>query len=266
MPDSGTTAHKIADAIQQVNTILWIVPATRPLAISSGPVTVSLGDTRIGPDGRQMVPVLLGGGSMISGVQMTFSYDPSLMTVGEVVKTEYDGGLVWQHHAADGVYTLVGYSLEPGKGLTAAGPSFYLPVSITGEDAETSVLTLTDVQLVDRSAYGIDVTLDGVTTTVNREVALPATFSLSGATPNPFNPSTTIAYEVPEQTHITLTVYNLLGQEVVRLVDQVQAAGRYEAVWNGTNITGAGVSSGIYLYRITSGSGYSETKRMTLLK
>ena len=68
------------------------------------------------------------------------------------------------------------------------------------------------------------------------------------------------------QTHITLTVYNLLGQEVVRLVDQVQAAGRCEAVWNGTNITGAGVSSGIYLYRITSGSGYTETKRMTLLK
>ena len=52
----------------------------------------------------------------------------------------------------------------------------------------------------------------------------------------------------------------------MRLVDQLQAAGRYEAVWNGTNITGAGVASGIYLYRITSGSGYTETKRMTLLK
>ncbi|MEE2709045.1 MAG: hypothetical protein VYA69_05575 [Gemmatimonadota bacterium] len=46
----------------------------------------------------------------------------------------------------------------------------------------------------------------------------------------------------------------------------MQAAGRYEAIWNGTNIAGAGVSSGIYLYRITSGSGYTETKWMTLLK
>jgi len=53
---------------------------------------------------------------------------------------------------------------------------------------------------------------------------------------------------------------------LVRLVDQVQSAGRYEAVWNGTNITGTGVASGIYLYRITSGSGYTVTKRMTLLK
>ena len=83
---------------------------------------------------------------------------------------------------------------------------------------------------------------------------------------NLFNPSTTIAYEVPEQTHLTLTIYNLLGQEVVRLIDQVQAAGRYEAVWHGVNSRGAGVSSGIYLYRIVSGSGYTDTKRMTLLK
>ena len=100
----------------------------------------------------------------------------------------------------------------------------------------------------------------------NENNSVPVAFSLAAARPNPFNPSTTITYEVPEQTHITLTVYNVLGQEVVQLVDQVQAAGRYEAVWNGTNITGAGVSSGIYLYRITSSSGFSETKRMTLLK
>jgi hypothetical protein len=100
----------------------------------------------------------------------------------------------------------------------------------------------------------------------NEAKALPNSFALHHARPNPFNPSTTIAYEVPEQTHITLTIYNLLGQEVVRLVDQVQAAGRYEAVWHSTNGRGADVASGIYLYRITSGSGYAETKRMTLVK
>ncbi len=49
-------------------------------------------------------------------------------------------------------------------------------------------------------------------------------------------------------------------------MDQVQAAGRYEAVWHGINSRGVGVASGVYLYRITSGSGYTDTKRMTLLK
>jgi len=100
----------------------------------------------------------------------------------------------------------------------------------------------------------------------NEAKALPNSFALHHARPNPFNPSTTIAYEVPEQTHITLTIYNLLGQEVVRLMDQVQAAGRYEVVWHGVNSRGAGVASGVYLYRIVSGSGYTDTKRMTLLK
>ena len=65
---------------------------------------------------------------------------------------------------------------------------------------------------------------------------------------------------------VTLTIYNLVGQEVVRLIDGVKAAGRYEAVWHGVNSRGAGVASGIYLYRIVSGSGYVDTKRMTLLK
>ena len=134
---------------------------------------------------------------------------------------------------------------------------------------ETAVNTATKTVSATTNSFSVwslaSVTPTGIDSDNMKESA-PATFSLAHARPNPFNPSTTIAYEVPKQTHITLTVYNLLGQEVVRLVDQVQAAGRYEAVWNGTNITGAGVSSGIYLYRITSGSGYTETKRMTLLK
>ena len=200
---------------------------------------------------------------MISGLQVTFTYDPATVVIGGPVQT--GDGLIWQHHAADGVYRLVGYSMVPGTGLrVSSGPAFWLPVSVTGEDGGS--LTLTEVLMAGPAANIIAVTLGTTTAAVNRAVALPTAFSLSNATPNPFNPSTTIAYEVPEQTHITLTIYNLLGQEVVRLVDQVQAAGRYEAVWNGTNLTGAGVASGIYLYRIVSGSGYTDTKRMTLLK
>jgi flagellar hook assembly protein FlgD len=135
---------------------------------------------------------------------------------------------------------------------------------VTVRDGSPS-LTLTDIILVNPSAQRVEVT-PGETTVVVKDVSIPTSFALDDARPNPFNPSTTIAYEVPEQTHITLTVYNMLGQEVVTLMDQVQAAGRYEVVWNGTNTRGAGVASGIYLYRIVSGSGYVDTKRMTLLK
>jgi hypothetical protein len=274
MPDSGTTAHKIADAnadtyvnvadvIRQINTILGIPPVTKLVASTSGPIAVSLGDARTGPDGRQLVPVVIEGAGMISGLQATFTYDPATVVIGGPVQT--GDGLIWQHHAADGVYRLVGYSMVPGAGLSvSSGPAFWLPVTVTGEDGGS--LTLTEVLMAGPAANAVTVTLGNTTAAVNRAVALPTAFSLSNATPNPFNPSTTIAYEVPEQTHITLTIYNLLGQEVVRLMDQVQAAGRYEVVWHGVNSRGAGVASGVYLYRIVSGSGYVDTKRMTLLK
>jgi len=89
---------------------------------------------------------------------------------------------------------------------------------------------------------------------------------LTDAAPNPFNPGTTISYQVPQSAHITLAVYNLLGQEVDRLVDKVMVSGHYTAVWNGTNVQGLTVASGIYRYRLSSSTGFSETKRVILLK
>ena len=94
----------------------------------------------------------------------------------------------------------------------------------------------------------------------------PTVFSLSANRPNPFNPATTIAYDVPQQAHITLTVYNLLGQEVARLVNTVQQAGRYTITWDARNAQGQAVSSGVYLYRLSSSTGFVESRRMLLLK
>jgi hypothetical protein len=71
---------------------------------------------------------------------------------------------------------------------------------------------------------------------------------------------------VPQSAHIQPTVYNLLGREVIRLVDQVQQPGRYQITWNAHNARGALVTSGMYLYRMTSGTGYSDSRRMTWLK
>lgn len=94
----------------------------------------------------------------------------------------------------------------------------------------------------------------------------PQAYTMRQNTPNPFNPATAIVYETPQQAHITLTVYNLLGQEVIRLVDRVQAPGRYRIVWHGRNARGQSVASGVYMYRLASSTGYSETKRMTLIR
>ena len=93
----------------------------------------------------------------------------------------------------------------------------------------------------------------------------PLTFLLDQNAPNPFNPDTRIRYSVPKPSPVHLVIYNLLGQKVRTLVDQVQTAGTYEVIWNGLNVHGQSVSSGIYLYRITAGD-FQEIKKMTLLK
>jgi len=72
------------------------------------------------------------------------------------------------------------------------------------------------------------------------EVSIPSAFDLVNNHPNPFNPSTSISYDVPQQAHITLVVYNVLGQDVVRLVDEFKQPGRYIAIWQDRNLNGIG--------------------------
>ena len=95
--------------------------------------------------------------------------------------------------------------------------------------------------------------------------ALPKQFVLGQNYPNPFNPSTTIEFSVPERTHTTITVFNILGQQIKTLTDKVYPAGEYEVIWDGDDSNGKKVASGIYLYKI-SGKDFSESKKMVLLK
>ena len=85
--------------------------------------------------------------------------------------------------------------------------------------------------------------------------------------PNPFNPDTTINYRLAGNTNqeTKLVIYNAIGQEIRTLVQKVQPAGEYVVHWDGTDNLGQKVSSGIYMYHLTSGD-FSQTRRMMLLK
>jgi hypothetical protein len=98
--------------------------------------------------------------------------------------------------------------------------------------------------------------------TVNNEVTtdLPQQYTLSQNYPNPFNPSTQIQYAVPEATQVTLEVFNSLGQKVMDLVDGQKSAGYHTATFDAS-----GLSSGVYLYKLTTPS-FSQTNKMLLIK
>ncbi|HEX3072471.1 MAG TPA: T9SS type A sorting domain-containing protein, partial [Ignavibacteriales bacterium] len=90
----------------------------------------------------------------------------------------------------------------------------------------------------------------------------PFTYSLSQNYPNPFNPSTMIKYSVAEAGQVELRIYNILGQEVMTLVNEIKNAGQYEVKFNAA---GMNLSSGVYLYRIKAGS-FVQTKKLMLIK
>jgi len=83
--------------------------------------------------------------------------------------------------------------------------------------------------------------------------------------PNPFNPTTTISYNIPLDSKVSLEIYNIKGQHVKQLVSGSQPEGYYEVVWNGKDDAGKQVSSGIYYYRITA-CGKTLNKKMLMLK
>ncbi len=113
----------------------------------------------------------------------------------------------------------------------------------------------------------------GVPTAVNEMLSgIPTVYELHNNYPNPFNPSTTIQYGLPQQSNVTVKIYSILGQEVKTLVNDIQNPSYYRVVWNGTNSTGKTVGSGIYFVRITAQSSepnskpFIQVKKMLLMK
>jgi Leucine-rich repeat (LRR) protein len=94
---------------------------------------------------------------------------------------------------------------------------------------------------------------------------LPITYNLYNAYPNPFNPKTTLHYDLPEDAMVNITIYDMMGRVVKTMVNTQQNAGFKSVRWNATNDAGSPVSAGIYLYMIQAGE-FRQTKKMVLLK
>ena len=94
---------------------------------------------------------------------------------------------------------------------------------------------------------------------------IPTNFYIEGPYPNPFNPITSLRYDLPEQAQVILTIYDLIGREVIQLVNTTQEAGCRSVQWNATDSFGKPVSAGIYLYQIRAGE-FVQTRKMVLLK
>ena len=108
-------------------------------------------------------------------------------------------------------------------------------------------------------------TIDGSQLNVNDSDPIPVTFALHANYPNPFNPTTTIGFEVPIPSRVSLKIYNLMGQEVRTLTHDWFPIGNHQLMWNGKDQQGISVSAGVYIYRLQS-QDFQKTRKMVLLK
>lgn len=162
------------------------------------------------------------------------------------------GGSAKEFYQAQSAYTAFAMGIEMVPGTTA--DSCHILLSNTIDSFHTDV---------NPGAYVLfdDLVLDNtVTGAARNSFVQPSEFSLGQNFPNPFNPSTTIEFSIPKDLHVTLTIYNTMGQQLAVLIDEQMPQGRYRKTFDAVQW-----SSGVYLYELQAGS-FTETKRMTLVR
>ncbi|UCG50444.1 MAG: S8 family serine peptidase [Candidatus Latescibacterota bacterium] len=161
-------------------------------------------------------------------------------------------------------------TVSPLSGVVAAGDStdIGLTLDATGFPEGTYALELeltTNDPLIPRYEIPVRMNVSDEVSAARRQDVVPTHNRLYQNIPNPFNPTTTISYDVAESGRVTLTIYDVKGRRVRRIVDDERPAGRYRTKWDGRNGAGDLVASGVYFVRLELGT-FVQTRKMIFLK
>ena len=163
-----------------------------------------------------------------------------------IIHVDANGDSLWTRHVA-------GLGFDFGMDLVEISTDEYLIAGGTVTDFDTGNLE------------GWLVRFGDVVISVAEKPATPTVFALNANYPNPFNPTTTIGFELPVAAVVTLTVYDILGKEIVRLENRLIGAGYHQATWNGRTSNGREAPTGIYFARLVTPTS-TRTIKMVLLK
>ncbi|MBN1465744.1 carboxypeptidase regulatory-like domain-containing protein [candidate division KSB1 bacterium] len=194
------------------------------------------------------------------------SFDGQPIESAFVYAVDGDGNMIASEISdADGNYALEG--LEQGSYTIMASRSLYETTfypNATEMDGAT-VLAVDDEGDMDYSDTIIVMHTEEITGAAHEVMAAPAEFSLEQNYPNPFNPSTAIAYRIPQAAHVALQIFNVQGQLVNTLVDQSQPSGIYQVIWDGTDMNGAVVPTGVYFYQLQA-NDFTQIRRLCFMR
>ncbi len=199
-----------------------------------------------------------------AGVITTQVNTPVITTSPLYLRVHRAGNQWTQSYSYDGVNWVVAVTFTHSMIVNSVGPFFGNAGPAPSFVGMVDYFYNTDVYITPTKAHG------GTPKETEETIQVPDVYSLSPNYPNPFNPTTTIAYGLPEPASVTLKLYNMLGQEIATLVDGHQPAGYLRAIWNGKNNHGSVVGSGVYIYRMVatgaSGNVFTNTRKMILTR
>ena len=232
---------EIAGASAQVN-----IPATQ---------IVSGQDSFVGIDVVSATDVV--------GVQFSVRYDASKIKVGDPMMNEANPNFSIHSSVKDGIVKILAFSLTGDQIILGEGAEVLIPVKSIGNYLGNVNLEVMDMVIAAPDATEIQSNSYVGEITVGMDI--PTNYDVQQNFPNPFNPTTTINYQLPKDSQIALVIYNMLGQEVKTLVNDNLDAGYYSVTWDGTDNSGKMIASGEYLYSITA-DDFNKNMKMVFLK
>ena len=248
-------------------------PATKPLVLLPGinenaEFALSLGSERVVSGELVAVDVSLANVEALIGYGFALNYETDKFEFVSVAPADSDlltstgGETLFHHVVADGQIT-VANGLYNGTAVSGGGDAVRFVFRVLREFEENARFEIADGLVFDPNQLSNPAVVAGVL----EFQSTPREFALRQNFPNPFNPDTTIKYELAESADVTLQIYNVLGQVVRTLVaSEAQAAGRYQIRWNGMDDRGVPVSSGVYFYQIAAEGKFHDVRKLMLLK
>ena len=199
----------------------------------------------------------------VRGIELELEYDDKMVNIlsTDLSNTQNDV-LVTSNRKENGRVKVLVANLNSGMIENDQNMYLSIPLKFDGNDYQVSTVSLKGIKIVG----GDGSIIKSITRTESSEIkAIPVSFALQQNFPNPFNPSTEIRFDLPENDNVTLAVYNMMGQKIKTLTSGNMSPGYHSIIWNGTNDAGAKVATGMYFYSINT-SSFQSIKKMLFLK
>ncbi len=217
---------------------------------------ISIGDVEDLSDGRFAVPILIDEMDGVLSGQLELSFDPTKLKDLYATTSDLTSDYLFDHNAQNGRLRLSFAGVESVRRGGSIAEIIFEPID-SGIEASSGV----DIVFAQ-----LNEGLFSVVIPQSESISdVPDSYSLYQNYPNPFNPETVIHYDLPLQSHVKLSVFNLMGQKVATLVDGHRSASDHSAVWNGKDNNGKSLASGVYLYRMET-DGFVQTRKLILLR